>query len=223
MDGTASYITGGMLKRLRSSQEWAATKKLINVSDGQRLYRVRKDGGGLERIIDQSIEDLILLDDVFYYRSAHAEGYDKDSLLKERMEGYSTEGPYVYSYKIGDEAPQMFSDRECGTLISDGKEVYAGLCDVVDGGPRKYLTVCISNDGSTALLQGVDSLYDTCIYRDVLYRVVYDHDKGMCSLRQRSADQGTERELTSYDEFYGNFMSMIDCLSRGNRRYPMRL
>lgn len=190
----------------------------INVSDGQRLYRVQKDGGGLEQVIDQPIRDIVLLDDVFYYIAAYSERYDKDGLVKDPVRGYtedvSSYYSYVYSYKIGEEGPRLLSGRVCDDLLSDGRAVYAELRDHVGGGPIQYSTVCVSDGGSTALLQGVDTIYETCIYRDVLYRVVYDEDKETHSLRQGSADKGTERELTS-----GKELRLEDCRFYGDHVY----
>ncbi len=160
----------------------------INVSDGQGLYRVQKDGGELEQVIDQSISDIVLLDDVFYYIAAYSERYDKDGLVKDPVRGYTEDVPYyysyVYSYKIGEEGPRLLSDRFCGYyLLSDGKEAYAELWET-----EGYSTVCISDGGSKASPQGL-------VYGDDRYHVEHDEDRAVYSLWQEPIGIGRGKEI----------------------------
>ncbi len=160
----------------------------INVSDGQRLYRVQKDGGGLELVIDQPIIDIVLLDDVFYYIVDYPEGRDEDGLVKDPVKGYTIDPPYhysyVYSYRIGEEGPRRLSERICDDhLRSDGKEVYAKLWETEGDS-----TVCISDGGSIASPQGL-------VYGDALYHVEHDEDRAVYSLWQEPIGMGRGKEI----------------------------
>lgn len=165
----------------------------INVSDGKGLYRIQKDGGGLEQVIDQSIRDIVLLDDVFYYIAAYSERYDKDGSVRDPVRGYAGDvpyyDPYVYSYKIGEDGPRLLSDRFCGYyLLSDGKEAYAELWET-----EGYSTVCISDGGSKASPQGL-------VYGDSLYHVDHDEDRAVYSLWQEPIGIGRGKEIVCTEE-----------------------
>lgn len=57
------------------------------MSDGYRIYRVKTDGTGRERVNDEYSDQLVVSGDWMYYISLPAAGYSKGYLCRKKLDG----------------------------------------------------------------------------------------------------------------------------------------
>lgn len=202
----------------------------ISVSDNQELYRISEDGKNLEKILDQKVEDLILIDDVFYYRSEYKAEYDVNHMINKSQASYVNDKQYVYSYKIGADTPQMIFGENSTGLISDGEKLYVSIMKSMSESETIWYDISLDVlNGETKLLELPPDCYlaSSSIYQNQLYYVDFDNDLQKYYLKQKSLDTNEERKIIGSDsldirncKFYNNLVYIM--MDNSIQRYNLK-
>lgn len=144
----------------------------INVSDSRTLYRVGKDGSGLEKLSDFPMQELTVLEDKIYFRSVYDREYDPFYQLTEED---AEDDRYLYSMNLDGTGCELLLPRVCIEFVTDGEWLYYLLYEEGKG----YVLYKNSPDGQQEeqVLQKEDWIWDVLPYRGEFYWVEGEQDQ----------------------------------------------
>ena len=158
----------------------------INVSDSRTLYCVGTDGGGLTKLSDFPMQELIVLEDKIYFRSVYDREYDPFyQLTEEPVE----DDRYLYSMNLDGSGCELLIPKVCMKFVTDGEWLYY----LVDEGEYVLYKSNLDGKEEEKILQKEDYIWDILPYQGDLYWVNGNQKEQLIRLNA----QGKEEVLAS--------------------------
>lgn len=93
----------------------------ISVSDGQTLYKVGTDGGGLAKLSEIPMQDMAILGDTVYFLSVYE---DEDDIFYQISGAEAAGDRYIYSMKTDGSGCRLLVAKVCAEFTMDENGLY---------------------------------------------------------------------------------------------------